>query len=235
MYYNVRKKSYPDGTVQYMFSEQTKERDYKAGEKKRTGETIERKEKDNAKRAVQVVYDLARSNLFDLFITLTFNPEKVNSFDYNECAKHVVYLSDRMYRRGCSWLMVPEQHKSGRYHFHGLVKGDLPLVSAVDPYTKMSLCDEKGRQIYNIDIFEFGFTTATKISDPARAANYIAKYLTKEISVPKGKKRYWASRSLVRPVEELLVMSSQEYGDIYNSARYQKVIDSSYGIYGNTA
>mgnify|MGYP001625786598 CR=1 FL=1 len=59
----------------------------------------------------------------------------------------------------------------------------------------------------------------------------MAKYLTRDISVPKGKKRYWASRSLARPEEEYYEMSFVEFGEIYNSARYQKAIETDYGTY----
>jgi len=53
--------------------------------------------------------------------------------------------------------------------------------------------------------------------------------MTKEIVVPKGRKRYWASRSLELPKEELLQMTTEEYGQIFNSARYQKHIPSIWG------
>ncbi len=64
-----------------------------------------------------------------------------------------------------------------------------------------------------------------------RAATYIAKYLTKDIQVPKGRKRYWASRNLRRPTEERLQMTAEEYGEIFNGARYQKVINSPWGMF----
>lgn len=219
MYYNVRKKTFPDGTMQYMFSERMKQKDYKQEKKtERTGSTVERKEVENGKRAVQKVYDLARSNEFDYFMTLTLSPDKVNRYDYDKCAECIYDFTHWMAKRGFRWIIVPEQHKDGAYHFHGLVRGDLPLTHHKD-------------EVYNIANFEYGYTTATKIKDRVRVSTYIAKYLTKEIVVPKGRKRYWASRSLERPVEEHVVMSTAEYGEIYNLARYQKTIDSPYGTF----
>ena len=85
--------------------------------------------------------------------------------------------------------------------------------------------------MYNVRNFKYGHTTATRISDPTRAATYIAKYLTKDIQVPKGRKRYWASRNLRRPTEERLQMTAEEYGEIFNGARYQKVINSPWGMF----
>ena len=83
--------------------------------------------------------------------------------------------------------------------------------------------------VYNLNDFKWGFTTATPIKDRKRVSSYIAKYLTKEIVVPKGRKRYWASRALKKPTEDYVVMSTAEFEELFNDARYQKVIDSPYG------
>lgn len=218
MYYNVKVKSYPDGTKQYMYSERMKEKGYKVDEKEKTGQEVERGERQNMTRAVQKVYDLARANVFDWFITMTFSPDKVDRYDYDVCAEFIQGFTKNLCLNGNQWIIVPEQHKDGAYHFHGLVSGDLDLTYHADG-------------VYNLNNYGYGFTTATRIRDRARVSTYIAKYLTKEIAVPKGRKRYWASRSLQRPTEELVVMSTEEYGEIYNSARFQKVIDSPFGCF----
>lgn len=218
MYYNVRVKSYPDGTKQYMYSERMKEKGYKVKEKEKTGQEVERGERQNMTRAVRKVYDLARSNVFDWFITMTFDPAKVDRYDYDACADAIKGFTHKLCLNGNQWIIVPEQHKDGAYHFHGLVSGDLDLTYYADG-------------VYNLNNYGYGFTTATKIRDRARVSTYIAKYLTKLITVPKGRKRYWASRSLQCPIEEFVVMSTEEYGEIYNSACFQKVIDSPFGCF----
>lgn len=195
----------------------------------RDGSSVERKEFDNARRARQKVYDYARCNNFDWFITLTFDPKKINSFDYNECTKALWEFTHYLHRKGCKWLIVPEQHKSGAYHFHGLVSGELNVSLAVNPHNGKVLTDGGGNTIYNLQKFPFGHTTATLIRDPSRVATYIAEYMTKDIVVPKGRKRYWASRSLSVPDEELLQMTSEEFGMIFNDSRYQKYIPSIWG------
>ena len=131
------------------------------------------------KRAVNQVYDLARANHFDWFITLTFNPDIVDRTNYDECAKLIVLFTKKLRRNGNAYIIVPELHSDGKsYHFHGLVQGELDLTHW------------KG-EVYNLNSFEFGYTTAMEIRDPARVATYIAKYLTKELSVPKGRKCYF--------------------------------------------
>lgn len=229
MYYNVRLKRFPGGKEQYNFYEIPKECDYKAKERKRTGLSVERKEHENARRAVQKVYDLAQSNRFDYFLTLTFDGAKLDRYDYDSCSEAVKMFTDIMRHNGNTWVIVPEQHKDGAYHFHALVSGSLSLTEAIDPYTGRKIFDKHGRQVFNVNNYRYGHTTATQITDPARAATYIAKYLTKEIQVPKGRKRYWASRGLCTPTIERLQMTAEEYGQIFNNARYTKVIDSPWG------
>ncbi len=216
MYYNVRKKGFPDGTMQYMYFERGKQKDYEQEKKEKSGKHIEKKEKDNMSRAIQKVYDLARANEFDWFVTMTFNQALVNRYDYGCCSDALKKFTQRLCMDGNTWLIVPEQHRDGAFHFHGLVSGDLDLTHW------------KG-DVYNLNDFKWGFTTATPIKDRKRVSSYIAKYLTKEIVVPKGRKRYWASRALKKPTEDYVVMSTAEFGELFNDARYQKVIDSPYG------
>lgn len=229
MYYNVRIKTYPDGHKQYFWSENPifrldEENDppelidaVKEKRKRRklfseilSFDRVEDIEDDgslfrfkrNVSRSVNEIYDIARSNEFNWFITLTFDSKKVNRYDYCSCADAVKKFTNRIRQYGCKWLIVPEQHKDGAYHFHGLVQGDLPLT----PSGKMCYneAEQKEMPIYNLSNFEFGFTTATQIIKPDRTASYIAKYLTKQIAVPKGKKCFWASKSLARPMVEYL-------------------------------
>lgn len=209
MWYNVRVKTYPDGHRQYLWADKPikfeKLDESKTKRKKKKKDSDEGSvdgRKRSLKRAIQEVYDIARSNDFDWFVVLTFNPEKVDSFDYNECSKAIRLFTKRLQRLGCQWLIVPEQHESGRYHFHALVSGNLPLT----PSGHKSYNQETGEtlEIFNLPNYEFGFTSASRIAHPKQTATYITKYLTKKITVPKGRKCYWASGSLARPEVDYL-------------------------------
>lgn len=225
MWYNVRVKTFPDGHRQYFWSENYILRDvpdeFKRQKIKRKfdNDVQEGRFRNNMNRAVNQVYDLARANHFDWFITLTFDPKMVDRTNYQECAMAIRVFTQRLQRNGNTWLIVPELHKDGKsYHFHGLVSGDLDLTHW------------KG-DVYNLNNFEFGYTTAMKINDPQRVATYIAKYLTKDIAVPKGRKCYWASRSLAKPTVEYVEMREHDFmWDIWATARYTKEIDA--GEYG---
>ena len=225
MWYNVRVKTFPDGHKQYFYSENYILRDvpgeYRPQKVKRKLSEPDNDERfsNNLKRAVNQVYDLARANHFDWFITLTLDPKKVDRTNYDECAKIIRLFTMRMRHGNNKWLIVPELHSDGKsYHFHGLVQGDLDLTHW------------KG-EVYNLNNFEFGYTTAMKIKDPQRVATYIAKYLTKKLAVPKGRKCYWASRSLAKPTVEYVDMQEQDFmWDVWATARYTKEIDA--GEYG---
>lgn len=231
-FYNLRIKKYPNGKTQYLFSDKPKKYNYtEENEKNKTGDTKERKKEENKKRALQMVYDYAHSNQFKYFITLTFDPQKVDSFDYDECTKHMKLFTQRLRDREVSYLIVPEKHESGRYHFHGLIDSDVPMIRALDAHTGKPLNDGKGRPIYNLSIYSCGFTTATEITDAEKASSYLAKYLSKDLTVPHGKKCYWASRKLLLPEEERVNMTTIEFGEIFNNARYTKVMETPYATY----
>ena len=145
-------------------------------------------------RTVNKVYYLSRSNDWEWFFTLTFNPEVVDSFDYTACTEKLSNWFTVM-RRSCpnmKYIVVPEQHKSGRWHFHGLF-ADCDNLGFVDSGKKT----KDGDTIYNVGKYRLGWSTATKVKDPRRVTKYIGKYITKDLcAVTKGKKRYWSSRNL---------------------------------------
>lgn len=154
----------------------------------------ERSAKVSMNRTVNKVYHLARSNIWDWFFTLTFDPEKVDSFDYSACTKSLSKWLNNLRRVApeLKYIAVPEKHKSGRFHFHGLFAGceGIEFIES-GHYTK------SGDIIYNIGSYKLGFSTATRVKDNSKVTKYISKYITKDLcAVSFGKKRYWASRNL---------------------------------------
>ncbi len=164
---------------------------------------LERSIKNSMSRTVNNIYHKARSNTWDWFVTLTFNPSKVDSFDFDICVQLLSkWLNNQ--RRNCpdmKYLFVPELHKSGRWHFHGLMAN----CSELD-FVESGHFDH-GKPIYNIGRYKLGFSTATRVVSNERVTKYISKYITKELcAVSSGRKRFWCSRNLEEcPVEELLI------------------------------
>lgn len=166
-------------------------------------------------RTVNKVYYLARSNDWEWFFTLTFNPEIVDSFDYAACTEKLSnwFITMRRSCPGIKYIVVPELHKSGRWHFHGLF-ANCDNLGFVDSGKRT----KSGDVIYNVGKYRLGFSTATKVRDPRRVTRYIGKYITKDLcAVTKGKKRYWCSRNLIQaeikkkyyPPEDLPLLLAQ--------------------------
>lgn len=169
--------------------------------------------KRSSRRSKNMIYDIARSNTWEWFITLTFNPEKVDSLDYDQCTKSLKNWLDRV-RRKCDgdlkYIIIPELHKSGRYHFHGLLSGAYGLAFVDSGH------EVNGDIIYNIGSYKLGFTTATRVKDTNRVSMYIAKYVTKELTAcTKGKKRYWASRNVEKPLEGHDYVPKEEHTELH--------------------
>ena len=113
------------------------------------------------------------------------------------------------------------------YHFHALI-ANTGNIQFIDSGIK-----HNDNIIYNIGNWKFGFTTASKVIDSARASSYITKYITKDLcSVTKYKKRYWSSRNCDRPKVRTYCLPYEEIGkfldDNIHLLQYTKevVIDS---------
>lgn len=181
-------------------------RDIEQGEEQKELQEPENDEKNDItakrslNRAIQEVYDLGMSNKFDWFLTLTFNPESVDRYDYDACQKKLKTWIDEVRRRinNLKYIIVPEQHKDKAWHFHAVMSGD-NIAELMTDSKRWS----GSTKIYNIENYKLGWTTATKIIDRTKAVTYLTKYLTKnfqDIAIAlAGRKKYWCSRHLQRP------------------------------------
>ena len=159
----------------------------------------------NDKRAKKKIWDYSRANTWDYFLTFTFNQECVDRYDYEACKKKLTKWLDNVSRRYCGgclkYLVVPEQHKDGAWHFHGLFANSDGIV-----YSDSGVKDAKGRIVYNLPQYKLGFTTATAVTDTHRVSLYITKYVTKAVCTTlNGKRRYLASNNLSLPKETYLL------------------------------
>lgn len=227
--YNVRCKHFKHGDVQTVIHGRLIKRGVKRYKDKaagqREGEAAERKqseavERDRAAdhdrsvynsmtRSLNKIYDISRSNEWEFFVTLTFAPDKVDRYSYSECTKKLSqWLKDVRKRLDADfrYLIVPERHKDGAFHFHGLFANCDGMQIVPSGHT-----DKKGQTIYNIGKYKLGFTTATAVDNQQAVNKYITKYVTKELcEATKGKKRYWASKNCDSPIEEIFTFDCDE-------------------------
>lgn len=144
-------------------------------------ERASRRAKINAFDAILCNPDL------DTFATFTYRPEDgIDRASYDDCYKVLgVWLSNRVQRKGLKYVIVPEHHKSGDIHFHGIMNSSaLKLERATSPHTGRALT-RNGMPIYNLTDWRAGFSTAQIIgsaeADRDKVAKYIFKYMGKQV------------------------------------------------------
>lgn len=153
---------------------------------------------------IDLIYHNGLIKPWKYFITLTFDDNIVNGYDYNDCKNALIKWLDNQKHQNpnMEYVIVPEYHKSKRFHFHGVIRG-------VEKWLLIPSRSEKGRpiykngvRIYNLSNYKYGFTTVSEIKNAEAVSVYTSKYITKEfIDIPNAKK-YWASKSLEKPTIE---------------------------------
>lgn len=215
---------------------------YKAEwEKKIIKETNEER---SLRRSKRVLKDYCLNNMKEgaLFVTITNGNQNPNAdselrYQHNqEFKKRVLKKMNNLRNKykGFEYILVPEFHKSGYIHMHGVFFG-YPLDRLVDSGKKT-----KHSVIYNLGGFELiGFTTATFIRSIEKASSYITKYISKEMMMYEGWQRYYISRGIQRPEIEKLKMSLKDVADQADWVRevgkggyiaFKNTIDSSSGL-----
>lgn len=164
-------------------------------------------------RTINKIYDICKSNEWEYFITLTFSKEKVDRYNYESVSQAMIKWLHSI-KNSCSpdlrYIIVPELHKDGAFHFHGLISN----------IGTMKMIDSKKRTkdndiIYNIKNYKLGFTTATKVKENNKVCTYITKYITKELcTTTENKKRYWSSKNLDKPEVEKFYLSEEQKKDL---------------------
>lgn len=197
------------------------------------------------KRTRRKVYDYAKCNEWDWFVTFTFDGKKVDRYDYDVCVSKLSKWLNNLKRSSpaLSYLIVPERHKDGAWHFHGLFAGLLEgevvdtgrtVIKRLKTASGRSRFKNTGVKIYQIGRYKLGWMTATRVVDRERVTSYITKYITKDmLDGLYGRKRYWCSRGLLLPVEEVFAIDDVSRfmlaSELSEVARYRKVSTVSYG------
>lgn len=204
--YSARIKSYPDGSMDVLVSDRpmfrapgwevTQRRTNRARDLPRPSAQAE-PDLDGPGRAMRraraQVRELALANDFDLFVTLTLNREKVDRYDMAAITRKLnAWLDNQVRRRGLAYVLVPERHKDGAIHFHGLFNAALEAVDS-------GHTDSGGHTIYNLPGWSLGFTSAIRLyGDREQAIGYVTKYIGKQGDKPGGR-WYYSGGDLRRP------------------------------------
>ena len=186
----------------------------------RYGRSIEANEEDNTRhrkntlaKARKMVRRLINANVYKSgekpkFLTLTFNEhiteiEQAN-YEFKKFRQRLEYdMNIKL-----EYVAVIEFQKSGRIHFH-VVFFNLPYIKANDL----------------ANIWANGFIKINAISHVDNIGAYVTKYMTKdnEDERLKGKKSYYTSRGLNKPVEKYL--NEKEIANIKKELSHKKVYE----------
>lgn len=162
------------------------------------------------RRARSNLRRLALANDFDVFVTLTLDPAKVDRYDSAAVTKVLNRWCDNMVRRhGLRYILVPEQHKDGAFHFHGFFAGaGLRLED--------SGVEWDGQTVYNLPQWGYGFTTAQKLYGTYSAAvGYCCKYIGKQDGVRPMGRWYYSGGALAEPEKTYAVLEYRELQERY--------------------
>lgn len=159
-------------------------------------------------RSRRIVRDLILCNYFDYFCTFTFNDSVVNRYDYKAVKQKLVKFFNNYrsrYSPSFRYLVVPERHQDGAWHFHGVVRG----IRASDFIVPETILKREGEKLIEVpntpkyvswSKYSLGHFNCSLIRSHAACARYVAKYITKDLdSMDLGKQIVLHSQGLEMP------------------------------------
>lgn len=134
-------------------------------------------------RARTVVREYALCNNWEWFGTLTFDKLKVaDRYDIARiCIVLMQWLQNmrKRYYPKLKYLLIPEPHEDGAWHFHGFFSG---IPTSELPAWAPSDLRKDGYLEWTDFRLRFGWCSFAPVRSPEAAAFYIVKYITKSLS-----------------------------------------------------
>ncbi|MFV0399432.1 MAG: hypothetical protein ACK5LX_02280 [Oscillospiraceae bacterium] len=203
------------------------------------------KSAENLARARRSVRDLILCNWFDLFCTFTFSGERVDRYNYDQCRDKIISFFRKYKERYSSdfrYLIIPEFHKDGGIHFHGMVRGirksDLwtpPLIPRRNRSTGQLEMVPNTKEYVSWKKYKLGFFSCSQVKNYNACAKYVAKYVTKDLQkMSLGKRVFFHSQGLQVPAVLFDEQDIPQYftEDFENEFVAIKDSDDDYGVLG---
>lgn len=134
-------------------------------------------ERRSKRRSRAAVWDYVQCNPeLDTFVTLTLSARSVDRYDYSAIVALLRgWLSNRVQRSGLRYILVPEHHKDGAIHWHGLCNAAALSLTPTGLFNA-----DWERPIWRVGDYPFGRTQAVIIGEEReRSARYCCKYISK--------------------------------------------------------
>ena len=187
-------------------------KDYSVGELKRDNKNKERA----IRRAKSSIRDYVKTNVdLNYFVTYTLDPKIMDRYDSAAIyAKVRAWLSNGVARKGFKYVLVPEKHKDGAWHFHGFVNVPLEwnygysVCRCISPIGVISSPGE-------VSVSPVGSSAPPISASPSsrdKCINYVVSYVKKNMEKFNGR-YYLHSKNLEKPFK---IYSNVNFGDIEN-------------------
>lgn len=162
-------------------------------------------------RAKARIFELAMCNEFTHFCTFTQDKKMRDRFDLKTFRKDLAQLIRNINRsrpenQKIKYLLIPEKHKDGAWHMHGLMMNltgeDLRAFTLEEKLPQRIRSQiEKGVGVYDFKRYRqaFGFFTCTEIANHTAVSKYVTKYISKDLSAKtreSGEHLFFASQGL---------------------------------------
>jgi hypothetical protein len=187
-------------------------------------------------RTKNVIHELIVNNDFNYWLTLTFDKSK-----YDSDNREFVISSFRDLRRwfnsqSIKYVAVLEKHVKSGYHIHLILKASDNFhndyfAAAINRKQGSSSFGKKLVGKYDSFVkWSFGFSNLIHVlndyDSSFKIANYMRKYMTKQLFDELGRKRYWCSRGLNRAKTLAVLTPNSLDGFKFNneSANYRRSI-----------
>lgn len=182
-------------------------------------------------RTRKIILEYALCNHWEYFCTFTISKDKYDRHDLEAWSSSFRQwiLDQRKKGLPVVYLLVPERHKDGSWHMHGLFSGVSSVLVSFKIERKQGL--KVPNKLVNGGFYDwpayrekFGFCSFAVIRDRVACAFYIQKYITKDMissSVGVGLHSYYCSRGLNRATLQVEVYQNSLYLDAFLVNDYQ--------------
>ncbi len=176
------------------------------------GEVNHEKLKNNISRTKTTIYDLAMSNPWEYFVTLTIDGAKHDRGDlhsYEKSLKNLIKNYNARHNAKIRYLLIPEFHADKKsYHMHGLMMGipeeclekftaDMHLPESILEKVGEGKCVSSWKQYAE----RFGHCVIEEIRNADAVSAYMTKYITEDLDstvTELNAHSYYCSRGLAR-------------------------------------
>lgn len=168
------------------------------------------------RRAKSSIRDYVKTNVdLNYFVTYTLDPERVDRYDSMAIYSRVRgWLSNAVARKGFKYVLVPEKHKDGAWHFHGFV--NVPVEWSYG-YSVCKFIPSVGVSsslvsVGSLPIANSASPIGVSVSSRDKCINYVVSYVKKNMEKFNGR-YYLHSKNLDKP------------GKIYGNVNFGSIED----------